>query len=184
MACISILGLIHVTWMPAHFWVNCANGEVPVLRGQNMQSGPGCADWGQRAAFSWHFVDGFLAQETQQATGLLTVPQHPIPDSFVWFLLPKALFCQGSPTPLFSWMTDVLGAPILLLSSSAVVCSPCVLWWVWWCLSGCEILFSASLWKKKKKIHGGSVLSLQRTVVHHDGELWEEILFLEHENAG
>lgn len=40
-ACIMILGLIHGILKLAldYLWVNCVNGEVPVLRGQNILSG-------------------------------------------------------------------------------------------------------------------------------------------------
>lgn len=129
-ACIRILGLINVVLKPAldYLWMNCVNGEPSVQRGQNIPSESRWADWKQRGILLLIFQLGKLSR-WQDCWRFF--PQHPIPDSFVWFLLLKVLFCQGSPIPLFSWITDVYSAPIRLLSCSTAVWSHCVLWWVW-----------------------------------------------------
>lgn len=93
-------------------------------------------------AFCWWFP-------AQQRDFWQFFPQHPIPASFVWFLLLKSCILPRLSHLFFSWITDVYSAPILSFSSSTVVWGLCALWWVgryqcsvWWVPEPCSFTSS------------------------------------------
>lgn len=73
-----------------------------------------------RLEATWLLVVGFSAWETQQVTGLLMV-LSPASHSRLVCMVSATLFYQGSPTTLFSWLTDAYSASIFLQGSSTMV---------------------------------------------------------------
>lgn len=73
-----------------------------------------CLDLEEQAESSMTFRWWFPAQ---QQDCWQFFPQHPIPASFVWFLLLKTCILPRLSHLFFAWITDVYSAPILFFSS-------------------------------------------------------------------